>query len=127
MTMTRLLAGAEACLLFAAPLRAADDATAPGADLETLRKEQRELAATMHQKRAELLERDEALRELHRKIMELHRDLAIRLDNHRELRDLAQRMRDLDAQIRRLEEEMGIKKKSDKEGGSGLFGGGRGD
>lgn len=86
------------CLLLAGvALPAADDS------LDTLRREQRELAATLHEKRTELIAKDEALKELHRKIMALHKELAMRLDNHRDLRDLVKQMRDIEARIRRRE------------------------
>ncbi len=96
MSLARILLAA-AFLLAILPRLAAEDS------LDTLRREQRELAATLHEKRTELIAKDEALRDLHRKIMALHKELAIRLDNHRELRDLVRQMRDLEAKIRRQE------------------------
>jgi septal ring factor EnvC (AmiA/AmiB activator) len=86
-----------AFLLAILPRLAAEDT------LDGLRREQRSLAATLHQKRTELLEKDQALKDLHRKIMELHKELALRLDNHRELRDLVKQMREVETKIRRQE------------------------
>ena len=114
MTLARRLIGAV-CLLAAAVLLGAETEANKPPDLATLRKEQQELAVSMHRKRVELLEKDASLKELHRKIMELHRELALRLDNHRELRELAKRMRDLEFEIRRREEALGIRKKPDKD------------
>lgn len=96
MSMARIILVA-AFLLAILPRLAAEDT------LDGLRREQRTLAATLHQKRTELLEKDEALKALHRKIMELHKELALRLDNHRELRDLIKQLRDVETKIRRQE------------------------
>jgi len=95
-TPARLLGLALLAVGLALPA-AADDS------LETLRQEQRKLAAALHEKRVELIAKDEAIRDLHRKIMALHKEMAVRLDNHRELRDLVKQMRELEAKIRRRE------------------------
>jgi hypothetical protein len=125
MIMARILIGAV-CLLAIVPLRGAD-LDPDRIDLDKLRKEQRELAVSLHKKRVELLEKDGALKELHKKIMAMHRELALRLDNHRELRDLAKRMREIEIKIRRREEELGIRKKPDKDTVPGIIETDKGD
>ena len=67
--------------------------------LDTLKKKRTELAMQMFNRRIKLIEEDPKLKEIHDKIMTLHKELAIRLDNDRELVELGIQVKDIDADI----------------------------
>lgn len=71
--------------------------------LKNLRAQRNELALKIHEKRVELIKSDPALLALQKKIMELHRILAIRLNNNPEMMKLMEQLNDIDSQIRELE------------------------
>ena len=71
--------------------------------LKDLRARRNDLALKIHEKRVELIKSDPALMTLQKKIMELHRELAIRLNNNPEMMKLMEQLNDLDSQIRDLE------------------------
>jgi hypothetical protein len=78
-----------------------------GVETETmkdLRIQRNELALKIHEKRVELIKSDPALLTLQNKIMELHRELAIRLNNNPEMLKLMEELSDLDSRIRDIEE-----------------------
>ena len=72
--------------------------------LETLKKEKSELLLKMHHKRTELIKKNPSLLELQKKIIALHKELAIRLDNNEEMRELTTKLRDIETQIKNLED-----------------------
>jgi hypothetical protein len=72
--------------------------------LKDLRMRRNELALKIHEKRVELIKTDPALMALQKKIMELHRELAIRLNNNPEMLKLMEKLSDLDSRIRDAEE-----------------------
>lgn len=96
MRMAWIIAGMALLWSFSCPVTAAET-------LDELQQQRQALATDLHQRRTELLTRDEALKALHQKIMALHKELALRLDNHRELRDLVKRLRELEVKLSRLE------------------------
>ena len=67
--------------------------------LDVLKKKRSELALQMFNRRIKLIEEDPKLKEIHEKIMALHKELAIRLDNDRELIELGIQIKDIDADI----------------------------
>jgi chromosome condensin MukBEF ATPase and DNA-binding subunit MukB len=72
--------------------------------LETLKKERSELLLQMHNKRTELIKKTPSLMELQKKIIALHKELAIRIDNNEEMRELANKLRTVETQINNLEQ-----------------------
>ncbi|MCX6983499.1 MAG: hypothetical protein NT118_01945 [Lentisphaerae bacterium] len=67
--------------------------------LDTLKKKRTEIAMQMYSRRMKMIEEDPKLKEIHEKIMALHKELAIRLDNDRELIELGIQVKDIDADI----------------------------
>ena len=67
--------------------------------LDTLKKKRTEIAMQMYNRRMKMIEEDPKLKEIHEKIMALHKELAIRLDNDRELIELGIQVKDIDADI----------------------------
>jgi hypothetical protein len=67
--------------------------------LDLLKKKRTELAMHMYNRRIKLIEEDPKLKEIHEKIMALHKELAIRLDNDRELIELGIQVKDIDGDI----------------------------
>lgn len=67
--------------------------------LDALKKKRYELATQMFNRRMKLIEEDPKMKEIHEKIMALHKELAIRLDNDRELVELGIQVKDIDVDI----------------------------
>jgi hypothetical protein len=67
--------------------------------LDALKKKRSELAMQMFNRRVKLIEEDPKLKEIHEKIMALHKELAIRIGNDRELIELGIQLKDIDADI----------------------------
>lgn len=67
--------------------------------LDALKKKRSELATQMFNRRMKLIEEDPKMKEIHEKIMALHKELAIRLDNDRELVELGIQVKDIDVDI----------------------------
>ncbi len=67
--------------------------------LDALKKKRTELAMQMFNRRIKMIEEDPKLKEIHDKIMALHKELAIRIDNDRELIELTIQLKDIDADI----------------------------
>ena len=72
--------------------------------IETLKKEKSELLLQMHNKRTELIKKNRSLFELQKKILALHKELAIRIDNNEEMRELANKLRSIESQINTIEQ-----------------------
>ena len=81
--------------------------------LDVLKKKRTELAMQMYSRRIKLIEEDPKLKEIHDKIMALHKELAIRLDNDRELVELGIQVKDIDVDIDKELDQ--IKKEENKE------------
>ena len=81
--------------------------------LDSLKKKRTELAMQMYNRRMKLIEEDPKLKEIHDKIMALHKELAIRLDNDRELIELGIQVKDIDVDIDKELDH--IKKEENKE------------
>lgn len=73
--------------------------------IEKLKEEKRKIALEMHKKRVELIKKNPSLLELQKKIIALHKELAIRVDNNSEMRQLINKQKDLEIQIKNLENE----------------------
>lgn len=71
--------------------------------LETLQKEKSELLLLMHHKRVELIKNTPSLLELQKKIIALHKELAIRLDNNEDMRKLIEKLRSVESKIKTLD------------------------
>ena len=74
-------------------------------DLEKLKQDKRKLAIEMHNKRVELIKKIPALKTLQKKIVALHRELAIRIDNNSEMRKLISKEREIKTKINIIENE----------------------
>lgn len=74
-------------------------------DLEKLKQEKRKLALDMHNKRVELIKKIPALKTLQKKIVALHRELAIRIDNNSEMRKLISKEKEITTKINIIENE----------------------
>ncbi len=70
--------------------------------LDTLKKEKSDLLLLIHNKRLELIKETPSLFELQRKIIALHKELAIRLDNNEDMRKLMEKLRSVETQIQTL-------------------------
>ena len=70
--------------------------------LNDLKKKKQELLLKMHKKRVELIKNDPFLKELERKIIALHRELAIRVDNNDEMRKLLDELSALETKIKMM-------------------------
>ena len=73
------------------------------AKIKTLSTEQKKLFMQMHNKRAKLLKNDPELKELHRRIMALHKELALRLDKNKEMQTLKNKAEKVEIQIENLQ------------------------
>ena len=73
--------------------------------LKVLKQEKRELKIKMHKKRKELIKKDPSLQELQKKIIALHKELAIRIDNNEEMREFVSKLKEIELQIKSLEGE----------------------
>ena len=72
--------------------------------LDDLKKERQQLKTKMHYKRVEIIKNDPSLMVLQKKIMAIHKELEIRVDNNEEMRELISKLRDIEREINRLEE-----------------------
>jgi len=81
--------------------------------LDTLKKKRSDAAIQLYNRRIKLIEDDPKLKEIHDKILSLHKDLALKLENDREVIELSTQIRDIDAEIEKLSEQ--LKKEEKKE------------
>lgn len=70
--------------------------------LKELEKERGKLSLEMHNRRVELIKEDPELKEIHKKIMALHKELASRLDRHEKMRELVEKTKEIDTEIEKL-------------------------
>lgn len=70
--------------------------------LRELEKERSKLSVEMHNKRVELIKENPDLKEMHKKIMALHKELTLWLDQHEKMRELVERAKQLDMEIEKL-------------------------
>jgi septal ring factor EnvC (AmiA/AmiB activator) len=71
---------------------------------QALLKQQKKVAKEMFKLRVKLLKNDPALKKLHAKILELHKELALKLDGNKKMRELATRLRKLKNSIASVKE-----------------------
>lgn len=69
---------------------------------EVLNKKRSELLLKIHNKRVELIKANPSLMELQKKIMALHKELAIRIDNNEEMRALTDELRMIETKLKTL-------------------------
>ena len=60
---------------------------------QTLLKQEKKLAKEMFKLRSKLLNENPSLKKLHVKILELHKELALKLDSNKKMRELATKLR----------------------------------
>jgi len=73
--------------------------------IEKLKEEKRKIALQMHKKRVELIKTNPSLTELEKKIISLHKELAIRVDNNGAMRKLINKQKKIETEIKILENE----------------------
>ena len=73
--------------------------------IEMLKEQKRQIAIQMHKKRVELIKNTPSLRELQKKIIALHKELAIRVDNNSAMRKLINSRKEIEMKIKILENE----------------------
>ena len=88
-------------------LAANADGAAKAKELETLVKERQNVAKALVETRAKLIAEDPDLQKIHQQILNLHQDLAIRLNGKAEIRQLLEKKLELDEQIARLQDSAG--------------------
>ena len=69
---------------------------------EVLNKKRSELLLKIHNKRVELIKSNPSLMELQKKIMALHKELAIRIDNNEEMRKLTDELRLIETKLKTI-------------------------
>lgn len=71
--------------------------------IQVLKEEKQALKIKMHHKRVEIIKKDQSLQDLQKKIIALHKELAIRIDNNEEMRELISKLREIETQIKLVE------------------------
>jgi len=71
--------------------------------VQVLKEEKRALKIKMHHIRTEIIKKDKSLQGLQKKIIALHKELAIRIDNHEAMRELISKLRDIETEIKLAE------------------------
>jgi hypothetical protein len=74
-------------------------------EIEKLKEEIHKVDLEMHKMRVKLIKKDASLKALEEKIIELHKELAIRVDNKTEMRDLIDKKKQLKLKLEALEDE----------------------
>ncbi|MCK4982363.1 MAG: hypothetical protein KAS17_05540 [Victivallaceae bacterium] len=72
---------------------------------QKLVKQEKKLAKEMFELRIKFLKEDPALKKLHAKILELHKELALKLDSKKQMRTLAAKLRKVKNSIAAIKEE----------------------
>ena len=75
-----------------------------GAKEQKLLKQEKKLAKEMFELRVKFLKEDPELKKLHVKILELHKELALKLDSKKEMRTLATKLRKVKNSIAAIKE-----------------------
>ena len=73
--------------------------------LEDLREGRKKVLTEIYKLRLKLIQEDPDIKALHKKIMALHRELAVKIDNKEEMKELLRKNRMIDAEISKLTEE----------------------
>ena len=71
---------------------------------QVLLKQEKKLAKEMFELRVKFLKEDPELKKLHAKILELHKELALKLDSKKEMRTLAAKLRKVKNSIAAIKE-----------------------
>ncbi len=77
--------------------------------LTDLKKQRYDLFQKMHEKRAELIEKDADLKNLHEKVMALHREMSLMLDKNKDMAPLVRQAKELENEIKTLEQSIAEK------------------
>ena len=81
-----------------------------------LKKKRTEVALQLYNRRLKLIEEDPKLKEIHEKILTLHKELALKLENDREIIELTTQIRDIDSDLERLADQIRKDKEKEDEG-----------
>ena len=73
--------------------------------IEVLKEEKRKIAVEMHKTRVELIKNTPSLKELQKKMIAIHKELAIRIDNNSAMRKLINKQKEIDTKIKIMENE----------------------
>ena len=77
---------------------------------QILLKQEKQLAKEMFDTRVKLLQKNPELKQLYEKIMELHKELALQLDSRKEMRTLANKLRQVRSSIAEIKQQKEKKK-----------------
>jgi len=72
------------------------------AKFKSIMKDREDLQEKMHSVRVKLINEDPDLQLLHKKIMALHKELALQLESKKEMRKLTDKLKDIDAELDKL-------------------------
>lgn len=87
----------------------------PAADkINGLTEQSKKIEADMYKLRIELIKKDPALFKLHKQIMALHKELALKVDSKKEMRILLSRADDITKQIEELKAAAAAEKQAQK-------------
>ncbi|QSH42041.1 hypothetical protein P0136_04900 [Lentisphaerota bacterium ZTH] len=78
----------------------------PRETLNDLKVEQKKVAQEIYKLRLKLIKEDPALAKLHKKIMELHREMALKLESKKSMRIMVDKASQLDQKIKDLEKKV---------------------
>lgn len=70
-----------------------------------LQKEEKQLLKEMLELRIKLIQKDPNLKKLHDKIMELHRELALNLDGQKEMREIAEKLKQVRTSLAEIKQQ----------------------
>ena len=70
--------------------------------VQELKKQKIDIEVKMHHKRVELIKKEKSLMDLEKKILSLQKELAIRIDNNEEMRELIDKWRSIKTQLKML-------------------------
>ncbi len=73
---------------------------------QALLKQEKQLAKEMFQLRVKLLQKDPILKKMHEKIMELHKELALRLDSKKEMRILLSKLKKVKVSLAEVKQQI---------------------
>lgn len=73
--------------------------------LEDLRTSRKKVLTDIYKLRVKLIQEDPDIKSLHKKIMALHRELAVKIDNKEEMKELLKQSKTIDTEISKLTEE----------------------
>jgi len=85
-----------------ATFAAAKDSPVSADKIRELEEQSKKIESEMYKQRIELIKKDPALLKLHKQIMALHKELALKVDNKKEMRILLSKYADVTRQLEEL-------------------------